>query len=528
MNLSGSPKVLTQVVDASIISNTPLAGIGIVQGPTRRGKIGEAIFCGNKQQFIRMCGAEYPGAESRFPMYVMRILDAGGKLWIIRAGHYTDPLDKSTLVGTKGTATITISSNNSVWTAEEVGDGYNGTTIVITDASSGTANLKDILITLQDSDISVTMLDVKKAMTATEIADFNAALKSKGAGVVLTSIATQIENGTGTIAAGAQVVSAIVAADYTGSVTGANGWFVADKITDSYRIANIGFLDEDVDVGLAAYVIARGDMRFMVNTPLGVNAAGMEAYRAGTSPYSYTAHDTYLGDMIGGDVNINNPTNKNGAALNIPGVVDRLSGRLRTDVQDFPWISDAGPENGKIISPNNGVPYNLGSPALAADFDRIYLKGVNAVINDNDYGPVYWGNRSLLKNPNSLLSKSNVADLIVWIVRGLKPLVRIKMFNPNDPQMWKEVYRRVRPFIANLEANRAIRPGENKNWFWQGDQDASRAEDATFNTQDDLNAGKYKTRFVFVPIAAVEYIGIEIVPTDSNSVKFVVNQQVTI
>lgn len=528
MNLTGSPKTLTEVGDKSIISETPLAGIGIVQGPTQRGKIGEPIFVGNKLQFIRKCGAEYPAADSPFPMYCMRLLDAGVKLWIIRAGHYTTIADSSTLVGTKSAATITIASNNSVWNAEDVGPGYDGTTIVITNAASGTATLKDIVITLKDSDISVTMQDVKRAMTAAEITDFNAALKGKGAGVTLVSIATQIENGTGTLAGGAQSVAAIVAADYTGNVAGRNGWFVADSITDSYRIANIASQDFAIDLGLAAYVNARQDMRFYIGTPLGINATGMEAFRDGTSPYVYTKHDTYLGDLVAGDVNINNPTNKLGARLNIPSVVDRFANRLVTDQRLFPWFSDAGPENGRIKSPNNGIPYNLGSPALAADYDRIYPKGVNAMINDPDYGPVFWGNRSLLINPNSLLSKSNVADLIVWIVRGLKPLVRVKMFNPNDPQSWKEIYRRVRPFIVNLERNRGIRPGEGKQWFWQGDQNVDRAEDATFNTQDDLNAGKYKTRFVFVPIASIEYIGLEIVPTDSNSLKFVITENVIV
>jgi hypothetical protein len=526
MSLTGAPKIATEVVDKSIISSAPLAGIGIVQGPTLRGKIGEPIFVGNKTQFIRKCGGEL--ADSKFPTYVNRLLDAGAKLWIIRAGHYTDPANKTTLVGTKAAATITLAANNSVWNAEEVGPGYNGSTIVIASAASGDAAKKDITITLKDSDISVSLIDVPRVMTAAEIADFNAQLVAKGAGVSLVSIATQIENGTGTLAGGAQVISAIVAADYTGTVTGANGWYVADKIVDSYRIANIGLLDEDVDVGLATYAKARGDMRFYLATPMGITAAGMEAYRDGTSPYSYTAHDTFLGSLIGGDVNITNPNNKTGASFNIPGLVDRFAGRLRTDVKRAPWISDAGPENGIIQSPNNGVPYNLGSPALQADFDRIYLKGVNAVINDADYGPVYWGNRTLLKNPNSLLSKENVADLIVWLVRGIKPLVRVKMFAPNDPLMWKEVYRRVRPFIVNLEQNRAIVPGEGKNWFWQGDQDFDRREDAVFNEQADLDAGRYKARFVFIPIAATEYIGIEFVPTDSNSVKFVVEEKVII
>lgn len=529
MNLSGFPKIVTEVVDKSIISNTPLAGIGIIQGPVQRGKIGEPIFVGNKLDFIRKCGAEYPAVDSRFPTYVMRLLDAGCKLYIIRAGHYTTITDKTTLVGTKGAATITVSSNNSIWNAEEIGAGYNGTTIVIVDATSGTANKKDITITLKDSDISVVLYDVSKTMTAAEIADFNASLKAKGAGVTLVSIATQIENGTGTLASGAQVVANIVAADFTGSPVAGNGWYVADAIMDAYRIANISMIgDSAVDIGLAAYVVARGDMRFYIGTPLGITADGMEDWRDGTSPYSYTPHNTYLGDMVGGDVRISNPTSPTGAQFDIPGVIDRFSGRLRCDQKQAPWISDAGPEQGLIISPSVGIPYNLASPANSAAADIVYNKGVNAIINDKDYGPMFWGNRSLLRNPNSILSKSNVADLIVVMVRGLAPLVKIKMFRPNSPAAWNEIYRRVRPFITVLERNEGIRPGEGKMWFWQGDQDVTLAEDAKFNTQDDLNAGKYRMRFVFVPIAAIEYMGIEIVATDSNNVKFVVQEKVTL
>lgn len=528
MILTGAPKIALDVSDKSIVKTTPLAGIAIVQGPTLRGKIGEAHFIGNSLQFLRKLGGDYSANESKFPIYCKRILDAGGKLWVIRAGHYTTITDKGTLEGTKATATITVTTNNSVWTAEEVGAGYNGTTVVIADASSGDAALKDITITLKDSDISVILRDVKKVMTAGEIADFNLLLKGKGAGVVLTSIATQIENGAGTLAGGVQAVANIVAADYTGSTAGQNGWHVADSVTDAMRIANIGLPgDEDVDDGLRAYCIARGDMRYYIGTPLGINATGILAYRAGTTPYSNTPHNTYLGSLVAGDINITDSVNRD-KTFDIPGVVDRLSGRLRTDVKFGPWWSDAGPKRGQVISPNNGVPYNLGSAALAADFDNIANKGINAMIQDADYGVVYWGNESLLSNPNSLLRAENIADLIVYIIRGLKPLVRVMLFDPHDPLSWKETYRRVKPFINDLESNRAIRPGENRNWFWQGDQDVDRAEDAVFNTQDDITAGRYKVRFVFVPITAIKFIGIEISPTDANSVKFVVTENVVI
>lgn len=525
MDLSGAPKTVLEVNDKSLLKDVPAAGIGVVQGPLNRGKIGEPIFVGNPLQFYRKCGGEISG--NRFATYCLRILNTGAKLWIIRAGHYTTITDKTTLTGTKATATIAIAANNSIWTAEEVGAGYNGSTITIDNAASGDVALKDITILLKDSDVPVIIRDVPRVMNAQAITDFNLRLDGIGAGVRLTSIATQIENGEGVLAAGAQVIGDIESADYTGSVVAGNGWYVADRIVDAYRFANIGLLDEDVDEGLRAYCDARQDVTFYINTPLGVNADGMEDYRDGTSPYSHSPMDTWRGRLIGGDVNITDSVNKD-QKFDIPGVVDVFAIRLRTDRQVNPFISHAGPKRGKVLSPNNGVPYNLISSALSADFDRIYPKGVNAIVKDPDYGVVYWGNKTLWKNTSSFLSRENVSDLVIYILRGLKPLVRAVQFDPNDPIMWKEMYRRVKPFINDLESSRAITPGENENWFWLGDQDVDRREDAQFNAQADLDVGKYRARFVFVPIAATEYIGIDIIPTDSNSVKFVVADAVVV
>lgn len=526
MILTGAPKTVLEVNDKSIIKDTPLAGIVIVQGPTKRGKIGTAHFIGNTLQYLRKLGGEFTDGTSKFPAYCNRILNAGGKLWVIRAGHYTAPADKSTLVGTKSTATITVAANNSIWRGEEVGTGYDGTTVTIVNAASGDVAKKDITIRLKDSDLDIEIADVKRVMTVAEISDFNALLRGKDAGVELVSIATQIENGVGTFAGGAQVVSAIVPADYTGTAAGSNGWYVADKVTDAMRIANIGLPgDEAVDDGMRLYSKLRGDLIYYRATPLGVNAAGMGSYRDGTTPYTVLAHDEWIGRLVGADVNITDSVNRD-LKFDIPGLVDSLTQRLICDQKFGPWISSAGPQRGRVISPNNGVPLNLSSPALATDFDTIYKKGVNAVVEDADYGTVYWGNKSLYKNPNSLLSKENVGDLIVYIIRGLKPLVRWQSFDPNDPRMWKQMYRRVKPFIDDLESNRAITPGEDQFWFWQGDQNADVRTDAKFNALADLDAGKYRARFVFVPITATEYIGIEIVPTDSNSVKFVVQENV--
>jgi len=305
-----------------------------------------------------------------------------------------------------------------------------------------------------------------------------------------------------------------------------NGWYAADEIVDAFRIANIGVESAVVDEGLRAYTVSRADMRYAIGTPLGVNADGMEAYRDGTAPYNHSPHDTFYGSLVGADVNITDA--ELAETFDIPGVVDYLALQLRKDLRFGPWFSAAGPKRGRVISPNNGVPYNLLSGTLSADYDRIYNKGVNAMGFDKDYGTIYWGNKSLYRDQTSLLSRENVADLIVYITRGLAPLIKAVMFDPNDPIMWKEMYRRVRPFIQTLESNRAIVAGEDQNWFWQGDQFVASRQDAEFNNLADLDAGRYKARFVFIPIAAAEFIGIEVTPTDSGSVQFVVNEPSTL
>lgn len=518
--LTGHPKVLLTVEDQSIIKNTPISGIILLQGITKRGETNVPHFCGSPLQFRRKLGGER--TDDKFPSYCLRLLNAGAKLWVIRAAHYSDVSDPGTIDGTKATGSIQPASDGSAWTATAVGDGYNTTSVTIVAAKSGAANKFDVTIQHGDSDIDYELLDVDKAPDAAGIASINLKLNAKGAQVNLVSIAgAGLVAGTVTLSSGAQTIGSIVAADYTGNVAG-TGWHVGNAVTDAFRAANIGIEDPDVDEGLRVYIEARKDMVYHIPTPIGVNATGMGAYRDGTSPYSHTAHDSFYGRLVAGDINITDQIT--GEKYDIPGLVDVLALQARKDIKYGNWFSAAGPKRGKINMPNNGISYNLGSAALSASFDTIYSKGVNAVIQDPDYGVVYWGNKSLKQDVTSLLNKENVSDLVVYMVRRFKPLVRATMFDPNDPVMWREIYRRVRPFIQELESNRAIRPGENKFWFWQGDQDADTIDDAVFNNSADLDAGKYKARFVFVPKVATEFIGIELVPTDSESVDYVIQE----
>jgi phage tail sheath protein FI len=511
--LTGAPKTVINVSDQSLIIDTPVGGIICVQGVTRRGKPGEPEFVGNTAQFRRKFGGYHP--ISNDPLYFMRLLDAGVKLWISRVSHYADVTDKGSAAGTKATGTLTVSGSVVVINAEAPGDGYNGTTIQIKAADSGNTANVDLIIKLPDSDIELRIYDVKKAMTVDEIDLLNKTLP----GVNIASITTAIPVGTVTLAGGVEDITAIDEDDYIGDTVGKTGWFSFGKVKDAFRIANISKPVPAVDAALSAYVASRKDMRFHTAPPVTATAEGIEDYRLGTGAYSHTPIDNWMGNLIAGGIEINHPTDSK-KKVNVPGIVDALPLIARKDVQFGPWFSAGGTTRGLSKMPNNGVIYNLADPDNAADFDRIYGLGVNAMVDDESYGTMYFGNRSLSRNKQSLLSKDNVADLVVYVVRGLKPLVKPGLFEPNDPQTWKRIYRNVRPFIETLETGRAIRPGEGSSWFWIGDQDKDRAEEAAFNTQTDLQAGKYVARFMFVPIGAIEFIGIDVTVTDSNSLSF--------
>jgi len=632
--LTGVPKVVARVEDRSLVFNRDTNSIICLMGPTSRGVIGEPVFIRNRNEFIRELGGRLENNE--FVLYCLRILDAGGKLWVSRLGHYSDASDVTTLDGSKASlrlgdtgsaetrASVSIdftglavsgniltinhdgvnvaayqvqatdtesevisamsviinSSNlgydvdsidlvnnvlvmsapqglgdtintspvnvvsddgtgnlsalplsfsggvtgteNAIYfDAEEIGSGYDGTFIEVLEAASGQTDKIDIFVTANQSDVTISVSNFPKSPNASQILDANKKLNF----VQISSVIGSVNVGSGELIGGVQDISLIDDNDYIGNQTAKTGWWSFGRVTDALRIANIDRPSPSVDIALAAYVANRGDMRYHIASPINVTADGAKDYRLGENIYNHNAIDDWRGSIWGGQVDITDPDDVE-RTLEIPAIVDFLGRRAITDSdpQFGPWWTAAGPQRGVISAPNNGVGnINFLSPENQDAADAAHIDGVNFVGDDETYGTIVWGNRSLIRNRSSLLNKENVADLAMFIQRALPPLVRIELFNPNDPQTWKSIYRRVKPFIENvLVAGRAILPGEGRNWFWIGDQDVDRFEDASFNDLNDLNNGKYRVRFVCVPISATEFIGIDVVVTDSNSIASVV------
>lgn len=446
-------------------------------------------------------------------------LGAGGNSGMI---DVTITLGSMTLASLKFTGGVTAyAALTSTWTAEAVGDGYNGTKITITPSTNGVADNVDIKIELPDSDLAQEIKGVKRTQTAQYIASLNNQME----GVAVSGLVTNIlPIGVITLASGTQDTSLIGDADFKGSVVSKSGWYAFDNVTDSMRIWNIARPTHTANRDLVAYCEQRKDMRCRVYVPKGLTVQGVDDFRNGNGAYSHSPIDSWYGSMWFAEVNINNPLNLNDTQYSVLAGALQAANRTNADTTKGEWYSDSGNDFGKIFGVND-LRLNLGSPGNKLLYDNIYENGVNAIINDDALKVVSWGNRTMLLDRTSLLSKDNIADLVVFISREISRIAKLMNFKPNDIPMFNEFYRKVRPFIVNtLVAGRAIegdstaQRGEGKWWHWLGDQNARDLNELKINNKNDVDAGKYRVRFAFKPIAANEYIGLDLAPTDSVTI----------
>lgn len=519
MELTGAGKIVFGLNEnASLLLNPSQGGIGAIQGPTLYGSPGKAVFIANWQAFLREFGGYHP--DSVFTAYIKLMLDAGAKFYVSRVNHYTDIDDNDSIQGTKATATLTVDTDSAVFVAPHIGAGYNNIKVTVSDAVSGTVGKIDITVERLDGyESAQTFRDVTAAISDAEKAALNAKIKH----VQIGTVTNLIPNGNVTLATGAETIADIDAADYNGSAVSKTGLYSFSNAKEATRIIN-WVADPDIDNYYAAFSASTLRWKTELGVPVGASASGMSDYMKGENAYDHNQVNTWTATFNLGDMDVADPRNTD-FRLSVPAVVAAFPSKLYKDAQGQPWLSTAIlPEYAPIKIANYGVNLDLNSPENIPEYDLLSNSvGVNVITNDDIYGTIYHGNDSALIDKTSILKDENVADLILYIMRNLPQYVRTKQFRPNDPQMWQQLYLAVRPFIQTLATGRAIRPVEGEDWFWIGDQNVDDYKDVAFNSIPDIDAGKYKSRFVFIPISAAKYISIDFVPTDSNSITAVVN-----
>lgn len=430
------------------------------------------------------------------------------------ANSYTPLISAPTATGTWSTATFAggvtaLTAHAFTASAKEVGPGYNGTILKIKAPASGTG--VDIEVSLPGyPDLTETTKNFPTSPLTTDLNLFNQRSKL----LEITGFTgTLCPRADITLANGVQNVNEITTVDYIGDVAGQTGIRAFDGSPEITKIAVPEKAINALDVALANYAVSRGDLIAVLRTPVGLDGLGVQDYREASGAYSGTAVDTWQACMTTGGLTILHPTDL--VQKDIPEVADVLACFSKKDNKAPEWFSAAGQKRGRI--PNAlGVVYDFGSAARALQADNIVNRGVNPVIKHNDFGVVFWGNRTLQK-ANTMLSYLNVAELFIFLKRNIKPLVESEAFDPNDIETWKAIYRKVYVLLELMNDNRAFQSSKTqKGYLYQGDQDIDDISQAVINTPNDIDAGIYRFRLFVKPVNATQFFGITATVTNSG------------
>jgi hypothetical protein len=507
MKYEGRPRTEVEVNDLSVIFKGGVKGIVAVAGETERGEFDISRLITTWTMFRKYYGDlgenwNTPNATI-FPLLCKRIIDAGGAIRVARMQHYADPSDNTSGTAVKGTLTLA----DIVFTAKTAGDF--ACKVAIDPAADGTAGEYDIAVTLSGfPELDFTYPNMPEVITQVLADKFNAMSEYVGIapGTIVLTVAGTGESGD--LAGGAYDTSAIVDTDYIGDKYASTGIYVFDEFEDFNRIAIPHRSSPAVDLELSAYVTnRRNTVRAILKAPAEITGYGAVDYRKGEGVYSHTPVDNHLCSMVFGDIKLKHPLT--GADMNVPAIADALGLKAKRDNLVGEWFASAG--QAYPIPDALGVYYNLGTSARADEYDEVSNAGINSVINHKDFGVVPYDNRTLQKKA-TLLSHENVSELIVHMVRTIKPLAESVTFQPNDVETWRAVYRRVTPFMDTLVEGRAIWD----DYLYQGDQDADTIDDAIINSPEDIDAGGYKFKIAFKPKVALKYINIVFNITNSG------------
>lgn len=117
-----------------------------------------------------------------------------------------------------------------------------------------------------------------------------------------------------------------------------------------------------------------------------------------------------------------------------------------------PWYAPAGLNRGRLLTAQ-AVEYNpsVGERNLLYGFNN----AVNPIVSFPQEGITVWGQRTLQRK-DSALDRVNVRMLLIFLKKGLIPLLRNYLFEPNDRTLWAQVQGSVDPYLADIRARRGI------------------------------------------------------------------------
>lgn len=487
--MAGRPRTETSFRDDTVSAFQLGSAKFVVQVITERGKANVPKEIRNEQQFIREFGnvIHQTGEEA------VRALRQGAIL-IVNPLH---KLNAGVPVGTKASIAITVGAETLTVTAEEVGEGYNGTTLYFSKPQSRRAGFLDLRV-YKGNEFTESISDVPVSLTAEQVIILNEKLQR----VVLSisGTVTLTESVTGTLASGVKDFSTILPVDV---ITSLNATFQDYDFGDVFHIVNLYYADFEVD---AAFVIFSQIHRLSCHLPLPLNASvsDMIDQRNGTGSFSHNPIDAMEAEYWAGQIKVRS-IQDNTRIIEIHGMSDVMAAISRKD-QEGVWISASASRFGKFASDV------LDARKFTNDeLNQLSDAGMNYISRISGQGIKTNGNNSLYRDATKTVSKRTIADLTLYNMRWTKVNGDKFLHEPTDVPMFKAMHKSALPTIMDLIQRRAI----TSDYVWLGDQNAENLSDDELknNTVAECQQGLYYVAFYITPIGSTEQIRIEIVNT---------------
>lgn len=505
MEPNGRARSETDVVDLSVVISNGFRGISAVIGLTQWGEVEKPKLISDWDEFILHFGGFDENwtapVGTNFPLLCYRALNAGAKLYVARAGSYTTNEGVEELDGDKPTGTI----GDLEFTGKYIGN-Y-GVSVEVTKVEvAGTTSYAITEVPVgKDADytrFARTVDQLPETLDTDAITQINNSLR-----FCQLTTGTTLTEGKVVLAGGKQDVTKVTNEMYIGNVERGTGFHALDETNFDY-IAIPDKADPELDNALVDYVAERKDVRAILRCPVGISADLVIEYRNQTGTYQNAAGgvDSWLASMTEGGIIIKHPVT--GQNVEISEIGDVLGRKARKDNGQYPWFTAAGAKRGTINC--LGVVYNLGTNARAKLADAVDRAGVNLVINHDTYGPVIWGN-STLQRKRTLLMHENVADCIMYITKVTKPIIDLELFDPNDLDTWKTIYRGVKRVMDIVKEQRGV-----WDWMYQGDQDAASVAECVVNKPENIDAGMYVFYLWVQPKVGMKYVNMKVMVTNSG------------
>ena len=332
-----------------------------------------------------------------------------------------------------------------------------------------------------------------KLVDATDLASVTAAYNNRPA-----------VDSTGTnLASGDDGLEDLDDSDWIGDSLEKTGLYAADGVDMSMDLMLIGTSSITVGQALQVYCENRGDMIGYMMVPAGLDPADAKLWRMGESPYSHEAWNSHrLVLEYGRPLCFSSRYDTRKTVNNLGHFASCIS---KTDTYYDYSHAPVGYRRG-TVDLVEGLDYNLadyrGYQDLFADYQINYLM----ISRQQNYeGAVFWEQYTTQREA-SLFRDLNVVRCITYMRKVLLKAMQPFIFEPNHPNMWREMHRILEPQFALWKDQFKIYA-----YIVQTDRDAFIGPDgllknAVLNTGLEMAQGIYNVRCLFQPTVAARYI----------------------